>query len=154
MNRQIVSFFLCLIVILSGCQDRPKTNSTQHDQLDVDLTRLSTSQYINQTYSNEAKENLKSNNDLTSIKAVNTEKDLLITFEVDHHKRFQLEKIRKDIEKKMKKKFSDLDVFVSTDQKIILELDEIEKDIQKNTISKKELNKKIEDLISLAKEET
>lgn len=154
MQRVLLLSFLCLSLILTGCQERPKLKPTQNEQLDVDLARLSTNQPIDQTYSHQAKESLKKNKDLNSINAVNTDKDMVITFEVNHLKRFQLEKIRKQVEKKMKKKFSDLEVLVSTDQKIILGLDQIKQNIQLNNMSKKKLEKEIKDLISLAKEET
>src|SRR5690625_3161935 len=154
MRRFFLLIFLCLIIILSGCHKNPKTNLGNHNQLNVDLTKLSTNQQIDQTYSNQAKDVLAKENDLTSIKAVNTDKKLIVSFEVDHFKRFQLENIRTKLEKKIKKNFSNLDVLVSTDQKIILELGNIEKDLQNNKITVKELNKKVNHLMSLAKEKT
>jgi len=159
MYRYLMFVFLSLILIVVGCRESPNINPTpnnqlNNNQLDVDLTKLSTNQSIDQTYSNQAKDSLKTNQDLTSIKAVNTDKDLVITFEVDHLKRFQLEKIRKKIAKKMKKEFSNMKVIVSTDQKIILGLDQIEQEIQKNHITKKQLEKQIKYLVKLAKEET
>lgn len=153
-NRYVLVLFLSFSIIVIGCQKNPRTTPNDQQQLDVNLTRLSTNKSIDQTYSNQAKESLEQNNDLTSIKAVNTDDQMVITFEVDHLKRFKLEKIRKKIEKKMKKKFSNLKVLVSTDQKIVIELEKIEKELQTNKMTKKELEKEIKQLMDLAKEQT
>lgn len=149
-------FIIVSLLIITSCQQEPRTN--QHNQenksLDVDLTKLSTQLPIDQTFANEAKDYLKNMEDLTAIQAVNTNDQMMITIEIEYLKRFQLEKTRKDIEKQMKDTFPDLEVFVSTDQKIILELEQIEQALQQNNLTEKQLEKKIKELMNLAKEQT
>src|SRR5690625_245780 len=107
-----------------------------------------------QQASNQTKEILSKYEDITTVKAANTDKVLLIAVEIEHNKRFNLDKIEKQLTKQMNKSFPDMKVVFSTDKKIIFELDEIEKDLHANKISDKELKQKIKHLISLTKEKT
>lgn len=54
----------------------------------------------------------------------------------------------------MKKQFKNLDVEFSTDKKIIIELDKLEKQILNNEISSKELKKRLKQIVTLSKEQT
>lgn len=149
-------FIVICLLIFSGCQEEPRTtpDNRGNQSLDVDLTKLSTQSSIDQTYANEAKDYLKNIEDITAIQAVNTNDQMMITIEIDYLKRFELETKRKELVKQLKETFPHLEVFVSTDQKIILELEQVEQALQQNQLSKTELEKKIKELMDLAKEET
>lgn len=142
----IIGILFCLV----GCG----TNSDADSNIDIEYTNLSTTQSLQQDVANMAKETLSENEDITSIKAVNTKKDMIIAFEIHHLKRFRLQEIREKVQEEMDQKFSDFNVIVSTDQKIFLELDRLEDKIFSDSISKKELNKKIKELVKLDKEQT
>ncbi len=58
-------------------------------------------------------------------------------------KRFKLADIRKELKKDIKEKFQIKKVEVSTDQKVILELDKLEEEIQDKSVNKNELKKGI-----------
>jgi apolipoprotein N-acyltransferase len=149
-SRALIIITFLFILVSCGVDTNTKTTSDS----DIEYTNLKTTQSLKQDHSNQAKETLTSHNDITSVSAVNTTKDIIIAFEIYHLKRFSLKKVRKEIQKKMEKKFSDLNVIVSTDKKIFLELNELEKKINADSISEKELDKKIKALIKLAKEQT
>lgn len=122
--------------------------------IDIQFTNVKTTQSLQQEAANTAKNILSQQENITAVKAVNSGKHLVIAFEIDHFKRFTLEKTRKKVQKQMDENFPDLDVIVSTDKKIILELERLEEEIFSDTISKKELDKKIEKIVKLDKEQT
>ena len=54
----------------------------------------------------------------------------------------------------MKKQFPGMDVYFSTDKKIILELKKLEQDINSNSFTKKDISKKVKIIIELMSEKT
>jgi len=153
-NMYIYRIFtmICILLLLVSCGMGSNTDSTSN--IDIEYTNLSTTQSLQQEAANTAKETLSENDDITSVKAVNSKKDIIIAFEIHHLKRFSLKKIRKKVQEEMDKKFPDFDVIVSTDKKIFLELDRLEEKIFSDSISKKELDKKVKELVKLDKEQT
>ncbi|GAB3064164.1 YhcN/YlaJ family sporulation lipoprotein [Virgibacillus ainsalahensis] len=141
-----------IVFLLVGCT----TDSTQNTQkdTDIDLIKISSTNTTNQNPSNQAKEILSKHEDITSVKAVNTDKHLVIAMEIEHNKRFRLAQLREQRTKEMKESFPDMKVEFSTDKKIILELDRIEKEIESGKLSKKELEKELKKVITLSKEQT
>src|SRR5699024_4268004 len=89
-----------------------------------------------------AKNILSKNDNVTHVYAVNTKDTLVIAIKVRHMKRFRLQKIKQELTKKMKKEFPKMDVQLSTDEKIVIELDKLEKKLETTSISKKELKEK------------
>lgn len=145
----IVGLFLLLV----GCGIDPKVDSSMNH--DIEFTKLDTTSHSSdQQASNHAKEVLSQREELTAINAVSSSKDIIIAIEVYHLKRFQLKKIKNKIQKEMDKEFPNLDVMVSTDKKIVLELNRLEQKIYTDSISTKDINKKLKELITLAKEQT
>ncbi len=148
--------FLVSIIILSAC-----TNNMQKDPTfeptgnrDMELVKLSSKEVMDQNPSNRAKELLSKYTEISAVRAVNDKEELLVGVEVDHHERFSLDNIESELRKKIKENFSDLKVTLSTDQKILLELEKLESDIRDNKVSNDELKKKIQELKSLSQEET
>ena len=144
----ILSFFFLLI----GCG--VNNDTTEQNDHPIELTNISTKQPVDQTPSNQAKQALSQYDGITSIKAVNTKDKLLVAVEIEHQRRFQLEKTEKKLTKKMKDQFSNMKVEFSTDQKINLELEKLEKELKSGSMSKKELTKQMNHLIKLTKEKT
>lgn len=143
---------ICVFLLLVSCGKGPNMDSTSN--IDIQFTNVKTTKSLQQETANTAKNILSQRENITTVKAVNSEKHLVIAFEIDHLKRFTLEKTRKKVQKQMDENFPDLDVIVSTDKKIILELERLEEEIFSDTISKKELDKKIEKIVKLDKEQT
>src|SRR5690625_1504407 len=148
-----VIFLFCTISLLIGC-GTPSTMESPNDN-NVELTKLTTEkESINQEASNKAKDIIQQYDDITAVNAVNSSNHLIASFEVEYLQRFNLEDIRGEIEKQLKEEFPTLKVVVSTDQKIIIELEKLETELNKNSISKKQLEKNVKKIISLSKEET
>ncbi|AIF45476.1 YhcN/YlaJ family sporulation lipoprotein [Virgibacillus sp. SK37] len=142
-----------LAIALFACSSNnalEPTNKNNH----VELTKISNNQAIDQHVSNEAKEMLSKYKEVTKVNAVNTDKELIATVEVKHQARLQLSEIRKKLKKKIEKNFPDYKVELTTDKKLVLELEKVEKQIEENTYTSKELKKKIKKLIELSKEQT
>ncbi|MFB4169526.1 YhcN/YlaJ family sporulation lipoprotein [Virgibacillus sp. JSM 102003] len=153
MNAYRFLFIVGMILFLIGCS--PNTDSSQSGPNNgVNFTNISTKGSLDQSISNNAKQSLSQHKEITTINAVNTEKILVIAFEVHHNKRFQLAKLRKKMHKKLEKVFPDQKVELSTDKKIVIETNRLENKIRQGDISKKNLKKEVKHLIKLMNEQT
>lgn len=151
--KRVIFLFFTISLMLIGC-GTPSTMESPNDN-SVELTKLTTEkESINQEASNKAKDIIQQYDDITAVNAVNSSNHLIASFEVEYLQRFNLEDIRGEIEKQLKEEFPTLKVVVSTDQKIIIELEKLETELNKNSISKKQLEKNVKKIISLSKEET
>ncbi|MCG1029430.1 hypothetical protein [Virgibacillus halodenitrificans] len=142
-----------LTITLFACNSNnalEPTNKNNH----VELTKISTNQAIDQHASNEAKELLSKYKEIIKVNAVNTEKELIATVEVRHQARLQLSEIRKKLKNKLVKNFPDYKIELSTDKKLVLEVEKAEKQIEENSYTSKELKKKVKELIELSREQT
>ena len=154
MKRKWLLIIVVPLLILTSCKNEPTIDTSSEERQQVELTKISSNQNIKQVPSNKAKEKLRNYEELTKIKAINTEQDMLIAFDIDHHERFSLDQFEKELKKEMKKEFPNLNVHVSSDKKILLELERIEKKLQNNDLTDKKLKKELKDIIKLSKEQT
>jgi len=145
--------FIFLFVV---CNANSNTDTSQQGEKnnDIELTEISNTKTVDQQPSNQAKQVLQKYTNITKVKAANTSKLLLIAIDIKHSKRFSLKKTEQYLAKKMKKEFPDMKVEFSTDQKIVLELDQLEKDLQANKVSNKKLKKRLKKLAKLKNEKT
>ncbi|GAA0613777.1 hypothetical protein GCM10009001_33770 [Virgibacillus siamensis] len=140
-----------LILFLTSCSTMDNS-TTQEDG--INLSYITSNHTIDQHASNKAKEMLRKHNTITSIHAVNTDQKMLIAVEVHHRHRFRLANIRKDLQKEMVKAFPDKEVELSTDKKVVIELNRLEKSIDSNEMNKKKLKMEMNQLIKLMHEQT
>ncbi len=153
MNAYRFLFIVGMILFLIGCS--PDTDTSQSGPNDgVNFTNISTKGSLDQSISNNAKQSLSQHKEITTINAVNTDKKLVIAIEVHHNERFRLAKFRKKMHKKMEKVFPDQKIELSTDKKIVIETNQLEKKIRQGNISKKKLKKEVKHLIKLMNEQT
>jgi hypothetical protein len=143
---------IILLVSIIGCSDDSTTQRNKGNS--VNITQISVKNNYNQHFSNEAKQTLSQKEDITKVVAANTDKLLVIAIEVPHHERFNLKTMNKELSKEMDEKFKDLTVELTTDKKIVLELEKLEEQLKKNEISKKELKKQLKHISKLLKEQT
>ena len=115
--------------------------------------KISNVNNYDQTLSNDIKQRISLQEEISIIHVVNNDQIILIAFDVDHHHRFSLRKIAHELEEELKDKYSDYYITVSTDQKILLELEKLEQKLKDNNLSKKELNKELEKIIKLSKDD-
>lgn len=153
MHRYSTIIALGIFLLLMGCGP-DSTNESSREQGNIEMTKISTHNLMDQHPSNQAKDVLSKQNEITSIKAVNSKDKLVIAIEVQHNKRLKLAKIRKKLTKQMKGQFPEMEMEFSTDKKIYLELEQLENEIQTSAITNKKLNKKLKHIIKLAREKT
>ncbi|HLR01970.1 MAG TPA: YhcN/YlaJ family sporulation lipoprotein [Virgibacillus sp.] len=140
---------LLVLIILSGCTSNQSKNSSPKE---ADITQISTKKATNQDASNQAKQSLKKYNEVTSIVAVNTTKKVVVGVNVHQKNRFHLKSLRKKWKSKLKKSLPKMDISVTTDQKIIWELTDLETRLKETSMSKKDLQKKLKKIIKLMNE--
>ena len=145
--------FILLLLLLAGCGGQDSSTNPSNDH--ADFIQLSTNEApIEQQESNQAKALLGKQDGLTHVYAVNSDKKMIVAFEIEHLKRFQLKDYEKKITKQIKKEFPNMEVTISTDKKIVIEVDQLEQKMNSDSMSKKELDKELKKLIKLSKEKT
>ncbi len=138
-------FIIMVIGFASGC------NGNQNE---FGISQVHTSKPIDQSVANHAKEKIIAKEDITDVKAVNTDKELMAAIKVENFDRFRLKSIEKSVKSDLEKKYPDYKVFVSTDKKIFWELEKVEQRLKKNDMNKKNLKNDLNKLKSLMKEQT
>lgn len=157
MNKQYQILCLLTILFLSishmGCTKKdPTVNPSTNDSLE--LTKLAAKGITDQQPADLAKQYLSRFEEVSAVRAVNNDGRLVVGVEVHHHDRFSLEHLEKELEKNIKKSFSNMDITLSTDQKIIIELARLEEDMLAKDITKDDIGKRLTKIIELSKEET
>ncbi|PLS18202.1 hypothetical protein CVD28_07890 [Bacillus sp. M6-12] len=145
---RIVRSSLILILIIgfgTGCAGNLNNNH---------ITKVHVTKPINQSVANEAKEKVIRKDEISGVKAVNTDKELLLAIKVDNFDRFRLKKIEKNVKTELEKVNPDYKVFISGDSKIYLEIQKLEQKLDKNKEQMKTLKKEISEIKSLMKEQT
>lgn len=143
---------IVICILLAGCSG-DFTVLDQHQENEKFL-KLNSQQSIDQPISNQAKEIVSRYDEISAVYAVNDSKSMIVAFEVYQFNRFKLKNIRKKIQKIMTDNFPELEFIVSTDQKIVLELKKLEHEIDADSISEKNIHKRIKKITKLAKEQT
>ncbi|MEK5443623.1 YhcN/YlaJ family sporulation lipoprotein [Fredinandcohnia sp. FSL W7-1320] len=142
-------FLLIVFAFITGCKENMDSVKNQS----TSITNINAKKSINQTTANQAKELVIKRDDVTGVRGVNTNKELLIAIMVPQMDRFQLKAIEKSVKEELTKEYPDYKVQVSTDQKMFLELDILERKLEKGKTGEKELKKELGNIKSLMKEE-
>ncbi|BAC13338.1 hypothetical conserved protein [Oceanobacillus iheyensis HTE831] len=154
MRKKIIWIAIICIFLLTACNQETDQN-TQDPNKNPSIEQINTNfNIIRQQPSNKAKELLSQFEEVTEVHAVNTKHTLLVTVNIEHHKRFMLAKKRKQYQKLLEQEFKGEHVELSTDKKILIETREIEKKIKQNDITNKQINKEVDRIIHLAREQT
>src|SRR5699024_1917942 len=119
----------------------------------LELTKLSSNGQQDQQAANQAKQLLSEQGEIAGVRAVNDKEDLLIGVKLNHHDRIDMDDIERKLRKKMKQNFSNMNVTLSTDKKIHLELEKLEKKMQADAVSKEAVSKRLQKIKKLSKEE-
>jgi len=146
--RISIRFFYVLLIafMLFGCSNQSKTKA--------DLSNPKNTA-IDQTMAIEAKKKIASYKETTVVHAVNTSKKLFVAFDIKHRNKLTFKQILEKRKKALKKQFPDKEIEVSTDQKLLMETEKIEKQLKDDKIkSEKALDKKMEALIKLSRKKT
>ena len=147
---KVYPLILMVIGLCFGCND----NTFSIDNKDSNISQVKISKPFSQTVANQAKENTILEEEISDVKAVNTDKELLVAIKVKQFDRFQLKKIEKNIKSDLEKMYPDHKILVSSDQKMYFELDKLERKLQKEKTDMKKFEKDIKKIKSLMKEQS
>ncbi|MGG3892176.1 YhcN/YlaJ family sporulation lipoprotein [Metabacillus fastidiosus] len=146
--RIICIFFL--VIVMAGCSGMHKNEETNKSN----VTDVSFKNSHDQSVTEKMKQLLENEEEVKNIRAVNSDKELLIAAEINHMDRFRLKEIQQKLEKKVKKQYADYKVTISTDKKIFLELEQLENKMRTKKLSKKKVEKEMNRIKNLSKETT
>ena len=155
MNKApFLSLIAFIYLLLSGCNlQGPDTNTN----INYEPTTISTSQpgsKINQDHAAAAKTILLNKDEVKWVRAVESKDLLIVAVELEHWNTFQSKKLIKEMKKTLKKDLKIKNIEVTTDHKIFIELEKLEKKLSNNDISKKKLDKELKKISKLMKEQT
>ncbi|NUH86365.1 YhcN/YlaJ family sporulation lipoprotein [Bacillus firmus] len=151
MKVKMLFFILILIGMGSGCNgNENQVGEKNHSS----ISQIHTSKPIEQSVSNHAKEKIITKEEISDVKAVNTDKELLVAVKVENFNRFRLKNIEKSVKSDLEGMYPDYKVFVSSDKKMFWELEKIEQKLQQHDTNKKNLKRDLNKLKSLMKEQT
>lgn len=88
------------------------------------------------------------------VRSVEGKKLLIVAIELKHWNTFRSKQITKETKKKLEKEFPSKRIEVTTDHKIFIELEKLEKKLNNNELTKKQLDKRLEKIKKLMKEQT
>ncbi|WP_345798846.1 YhcN/YlaJ family sporulation lipoprotein [Bacillus sp. Cr_A10] len=149
---KVAILILMVIGLCSGCNGNQKQIADTNKDFNDSLVKVSNP--ISQSVANQVKENISTEEEISDVKAVNSDKELLVAIKVKQFDRFQLKKIEKNLKSDLEKMHPDYKVLVSSDQKMYFELDKLEQKLLKNNLSMKKLEKDIKKIKSLMKEQS
>jgi hypothetical protein len=150
----LLSGFLLLIFTLIGCNNKEDNRISQSThEGNGTVTKISNQSPISQTTTNKAKEYVATNKAVESIRGINTDKDLLIAVEIKQLQQFKEQKYEKEIKKQLEKVFPDKNIEISTDQKIFIELNKLEKQVANKSLNKDQLKEKFNTIKKLINDE-
>ena len=107
-----------------------------------------------QSIANDAVNIVLNREEVIKANAINTEKQLLLAFEVEQFERFELQEIEKNIKKQLKQEFKDMEIEVSYDPKIMLEIEKVQEKIKLEEMDKDTLKKEMKHIVKLKHEKT
>jgi|SRR5690625_2160708 len=156
-TKKLLFIFIGILLITTACMNNKKDNTLSLEPTgnqSLPLSKLSSKGITDQQPADQAKQFLSNYEEITRVRAVNHDNDLLIAIEVDHLDRFQLDDIEREVRKKIKSNFSNLNITISSDKKILLELRDLETVITEKKISEDDIKKRITEIKKLSKEQT
>jgi hypothetical protein len=151
-NKKIINIVLLLIAFIGLCSGCTGNQNQSANNNDANIVKVHTSKPVDQSIANQVKEKVIKEVEISDVKAVNTDKELLLAVKINQFDRFRLKKIEKKVKEELEKTYPDYKILVSTDSKIYLELEQLEKKLQKDKTKKKTLKKDFDKIKSLLKE--
>src|SRR5690625_20073 len=114
-ERNLRNLFIlcCLIFLLFGCTNKDPTFQPSGNN-SLELTKLATKGITDQQPANQAKQYLSQYEEVSAVRAVNKENELIVAVDIHHHDRFSLEHLEKELTKDVKRDFSDMNITLST----------------------------------------
>lgn len=134
--KKLIFFLIIFPLILLGCNIGGQAE-------DVKPLFIGANKIVDQSKSDEAKQIVLSMDEVIEVKGVNTDKDIYVAVKVKQFDRLFLDPIRNNAHNKVKKRFPNANVHISTDKKVFLELEKLENEVHQNKINKQNFQKRI-----------
>ncbi|MCM3594696.1 YhcN/YlaJ family sporulation lipoprotein [Metabacillus idriensis] len=138
-SKAVPVLILFLAIYSSGCNQSKEDDEKKKDDTPTQIAYEQKNQFPSQ----QAKEDILSMPEITDVKAVNTDKEMFMAVKPKHFERFQLKSLRKKIKKQVKKQNPNMDIHVSTDQKIFNKLDELESKLDEPKMDTEKIGKEL-----------
>ncbi len=143
--------FLLFFSFLSGCNSpldkkvKKEANEKEEHKTNKKETKLKqvSMESVDQSIANKAKDKIFNMEEMIDVKAVNLDNELYVAAKPEHHERFQLKKLKKEMKQTLEKMYPNLKIYVSTDKKIFMLLDKLETKIKNKEADKKEIKKQL-----------
>ncbi|WP_459501804.1 YhcN/YlaJ family sporulation lipoprotein [Bacillus sp. C1] len=145
----ITVLFVLLLGFITGCTShldkevKQETHKKTEKKKEPQLTKVSMEQSFNQSISHDAKKNVLAMEEILEARAANSNTDLYIAVKPEHHERFQLKSLKTKIKKQLKKENPTFNIYVSTDRKIFMLLDKLEKKVKNKEADKEYIKNKL-----------
>ena len=154
LKRTIIILAGCLFM-LTACNNKSAESVLEpKGEQNPELTKLRADPPVDQEPANRVKQMLSGHDAVKSVRSVNHDDHLLVGVQLNHPDRFQMHEIERDLQQQIDKDSPDLQVKLSADEKIHLEVKRLEQDLQNKQLSKKELKKRIKEIKDLSEEKT
>ncbi|THG89173.1 hypothetical protein AJ85_19160 [Alkalihalobacillus alcalophilus ATCC 27647 = CGMCC 1.3604] len=134
--KKIIMPLFVLIILMSGCQNT-STNEPMPQSLMVNNVTF------DQMKANESKKELMKMNEIIDVHAVSFEDKIYVAPKVKQFSRFRLKEIRKEGFDKIKAQYSEDEIHVSTDKKVYMELEKLEKEMKDKSLKEKDLKERL-----------
>jgi hypothetical protein len=138
---------------MTGCSANSSQTDINKDR-DLNISKVHTSNPIDQTAANQAKDKLMNQDEVADVKAVNSNKELLVAIKVENFDRLHLKKIEKKSQTELEDMFPEYKILVSTDQKMFIELEQLEQELEKDHTKMDSLNRDFKRIKALLNEKT
>ncbi|WP_191557151.1 YhcN/YlaJ family sporulation lipoprotein [Metabacillus idriensis] len=148
-SKAVPVLILFLAIYSSGCNQSKEDDEKKKDDTPTQIAYEQKNQFPSQ----QAKEDILSMPEITDVIAVNTDKEMFMAVKPKHFERFQLKSLRKKIKKQVKKQNPNMDVHVSTDQKIFNKLDELESKLDEPKMDTEKIGKELKKIKKKAEDE-
>ncbi|MFF2458245.1 YhcN/YlaJ family sporulation lipoprotein [Peribacillus simplex] len=153
LNRSTPFFSILIVLLMTGCSANSSQTDINKDR-GLNISKVHTSNPIDQTVANQAKDKLVNQDEVADAKAVNSNKELLVAIKVENFDRLRLKKIKKKSQTELEDMFPDYKILVSTDQKLFIELEHLEQKLEKDHTKLDSLNRDFKRIKSLLNEKT
>ncbi|UFU00850.1 YhcN/YlaJ family sporulation lipoprotein [Radiobacillus kanasensis] len=142
-----------LSLTLVGCNQQ-EDNRIQSQGTNIDFTKVTNKDApVSQSIATQAKKTILENEEVTAVRGINTSEKVLLAFKVKQFDSFRETKLEDELKNKLEKAFPEKKIFVSSDEKIFIELDQLEKEIQNKDMNEDELKKDFKTIQDLLNDE-
>lgn len=153
------NYYIALILLfLIGCNGQgDNTTSSNNLGTSYQLTKTSGQQNnenLNQDNAFKAKNILLQQQEVKLVRAIEGKESLIVAIELMHRNTFQSKTLTKELKNKLEKEIPSKKIEATTDHKIFIELEKLENKLNNNELTKKQLEKKLNKIQKLMKEQT